>query len=246
MNKVFCKKRWIFSFLLTGYLILFNTSCGLDTLYVIDAPTNTYHIPECDGIDETDSYFEFSTVDHSYGDAGIKFKGTEVYYKIYTSSNKLKSERDSLISLSEKDESSSAANRLIETYKFQPLRGKDHYGVDVLIPTAGENQRVWIRLSDYAGTYFSQILVDGDNIYDSSSRVIPVRNLSTRPSFNFKTLQPKDLPKSGDGDFETGGSNPSDTDLFVSMFAVAVGFDAGYSPVYSNILYLGSVHIPKE
>ena len=82
MNKAFCKKRVFLSFLLTGCLILFNLSCGLDTFYVIDAPHHNEHIPEWDNPDiATDSYFEFWTVDKDYD--SVKFLGTDVYYKIY-------------------------------------------------------------------------------------------------------------------------------------------------------------------
>ena len=243
MNKVFCRKRVLFSFILAGYLILFNTACGLDTFYVIDSPNNTIHAPSYSSIEYQDNYFEFWTEDKTYD--AIKFQGTEVYYRIYKSSDRLRTEVNDLIAIAEKDESNSAAYKLTDTYKYQPLRGKGYEDKDVLIPTAGYNQRVYIRLSDYSGTYFAEIKVNNNNIYGSSTTVIPVRNLDKSLSFNFKELTEDERPQSGDVDVNTNGSS-SDNDWYVSLFAVAVGLDYTYSQIYSNILYLGSVRIPIE
>ena len=242
MNKAFCRKRIIFSLLLAGCLILFNLSCGLDTFYVIDGPTNAIHQPDCSSIDYSDYYFDFYTVDKNYD--SLKFHGTDVYYKIYKSSSRLKTEAEDLQSLSRRDDSNnSAADKLIQNYKFQPLHAAGYDDNAVLIPTTGSNQRVNIRLSDYQGIYLAQITVDGENIYDSPTRVIPVRNLQNRPSFNLTSAT---IPRSDDVDVNTSGTSSSDSEWFVSMFAVAVGQDATYSPVYSNILYLGSVRIQAQ
>ena len=242
MNKVFCRKRVVFSFLLAGYLILFNASCGLDTFYVLDAPTNVVHRPDCSSIDYSDNYFDFYTVDKNYD--SIKFLGTEVYYKIYKSSSRLTTEASDLQAAANKDDSSGgAAEKLIQSYKYQPLRGSGYDDKAVLIPTTGSDQKITIRLSDYHGIYLSQITVDGSNIYGSPSRVIPVRNLPDKPNFNFTSVN---NPKSDDADVNTSGSSASSAEWYVSMFAVAIGQDETYSPIYSNILYLGSVRIPVE
>ena len=248
MNKVFCKKGVLFSLILTGYLILFNTSCGLDTFYVIDGPTNTIHKPDCNSIDYSDSYFEFYTVDKEYDT--IKFLGTDVYYKIYKSPDRLRSEYEDLIAISNRDDTASAAaEKMIQTYRFQPLRAAGYEGKDVLFPTVQSNQKIYIRLSNYTVSYPAKITVDNDNIYNAANTVIPVRNLATRPSFNFQELRTSNsslLPKSDDVDVNTTGSNSSDTNWYVSLFAVAIGQDSSYSAIYSNILHLGSVRIPTE
>lgn len=244
MNKVFCRKRTIFSLLLTGCLIFFNLSCGLDTFYVIDAPTNVLHKPDCSSIDYSENYFDFYTNDKKY--ENLKFLGTEIYYKIYKSSSRLNSEADDLITLANKsDSASSSADRMIQTYKFQPLRAAGHEGESVLIPTVESNQRINIRLSNYT-IYPAQITVDGENIYGSASRVIPVRNLPSKPNFNFRTAVSDSVPKSDDVDVNTSGSSTSESIWYVSMFAVAIGQDSSYTPVYSTVLYLGSVQIPVE
>ena len=240
MNKAFCRKRTIFSLLLTGCLIFFNLSCGLDTFYVIDAPTNGVHKPDCSSIDYSDNYFDFYTVDKEY--ESVKFLGTDVYYKIYKSSARLNSEADDLISIANKsDSASAAAERMIQSYKFQTLRAEGHAGDSVLIPTVESNQRIVIRLNTYTSLYPAQITIDGgENIG------IPVRNLPTRPSFNFKSNNSDTLPKSEDVDVNTSGSSSESNVWFVSMFAVAMWQDSTYSPIYSNVLYLGSVRIPVE
>jgi hypothetical protein len=239
MNKAFCRKRTIFSLLLTGCLILFNLSCGLDTFYVIESPTNVIHKPDCSSIDYSDNYFDFYTVDREYDT--VKFLGTDVYYKIYKSSARLNSEADDLITIANKsDSASAAAERMIQSYKFQPLRASGHAADSVLIPTVESNQRVVIRLNTYT-LYPAQITIDGgDNIG------IPVRNLPTKPGFNFKSNVSDTIPKSEDVDVNTSGTSTENNIWFVSMFAVAIGQDATYSPVYSNVLYLGSVRIPVE
>ena len=239
MNKAFCRKRAIFSLLLTGCLILFNLSCGLDTFYVIDSPTNVIHKPDCSSIDYSDNYFDFYTVDKEYDT--LKFLGTDVYYKIYKSSSRLNSEADDLITLANKSDSTTgAAERMIQSYKFQPLRASGHAADSVLIPTVESNQRVVIRLNTYT-LYPAQITIDGgDNIG------IPVRNLPARPGFNFKSNDSDTIPKSEDVDVNTSGTSTDNNIWFVSMFAVAIGQDSTYSPVYSNVLYLGSVRIPVE
>ena len=244
MNKVFCRKRFLVSFILTGCLILFNSSCGLDTFYVIDPPTNVVHKPEYSSIDYSDSYFEFFTVDKEYD--SIKFLGTEVYYKIYRSSSRLKSEAEDIQTISNRDDSTSvAAEKLIQTYRFQPLRAAGYADKAVLIPTSGSNAKVNIRLSDYNDLYLASITVDGDNIYESPSRVIPVRNLPNKTTFSFKDLKADQRPKSDDVDVNNSGSS-TDSDWYVSMFAVAIGQDYTYASIYSNVLYLGSVRIPTE
>ena len=253
MNKAFCKKDFWFSLILTGCLILFNVSCGLDIFYVIDEPYNTEHIPEVDSTDYTDSYFEFWTVDKGYD--GVTFLGTEVYYKIYRSSSALNSQVNILNNLAGSSEtSSSAASRLIESYHYQPLRGQSLDGkmyedVSVLIPSVKRNQKVYIRLSDYTDidTYLARIKVDGENIYGDSSLVIPVRKITSHPdpSFNFANISSDYLPKDDDVDVNKDGTVEEGV-LYVSLYAVAVAQDNTYSPVYSNILYLGAVQIPLK
>ena len=249
MNKVFCRKKFFFSIILAGYLILFNTACGLDTFYELESPTNVVHKPEYSSIDYPDCYFEFFTQHNS--NAGIVFLGTDVYYKIYKSDTRLRTEAEDLQSLANKDDNTTyAANKMIETYHFQPLRASG-YDEAVLFPNNSDD-RVFIRLSNYTDEYPAKITVDGANYKNSSSLVIPLRSISSRPSFCFKELKtthPDKLPKDGDADVNMSGSSSSTSSgvvWYVSMFAVGIGRDNNHSMVYSNILYLGSVQIPED
>lgn len=255
MNKVFCKKRLFFSLIFTGYLILFNTSCGLDTFYELNSPSAIYHQPSWEIETEAENYFSFETP--SNNNTNIKYLGTEVYYKIYKNSSTMISHVSELVTLSNKaDSASSAASRLIESYKYQPLRGLGYDNKAVLIPTSAtryddndqdiyydKNVKVEIRLSDYQGIYFAKIMADDNNIYssnkDNSSVVVPTRYLPTKPTF---TITNTNLPQNDDVDV-SGSTSSSDTSLYVSMFAIAVGQDITYTRVYSNILYLGSVRL---
>ncbi len=239
MNKAFYIKRCIFSFMLIGCLILFNLSCGLDTFYVIDAPVNAVHIPSCEGNDEILYSFEFYTMDIDYD--SVKFLGTEVYYKIYKSSARLNTEAEDLVNIATKsDNTAAAAERMVQSYNFQPLRASGHEGDNVLFPATGSNQRIKIRLRDFT-IYPAEISIDG-----GTSIGRPVRYLDKHPTFQFKLTDTDSIPKSDDVDVNTNGTATDENMWYVSMFAVAKGLDTYYSPIYSNVLYLGSVKIPVE
>jgi len=237
MNKIFCKKNHIFSLILAGCLILFNlllTSCGLDTFYVIDAPT-VHHEPNYNSMEQSDSYFDFSTSEREY--EGIKFIGTEVYYKIYDSSSRLTSEYSSINQASSGDNSSNqAADRMIITYKYRPLRSSDNIDNSIFIPVDNKNRRVIIRLSNYHEEYKAQVSID------SVDKGIPVRSIPKNSSFDFDAAT-DNLPKSDDEDYSSSSSSTEINDYYVCMFAVSVAQDATYSRLYSNVAYLGSVKI---
>ena len=255
MNKVFCRMKYIVSFILTGYFIFFNTSCGLDTFYVIDEPYigEGDHRPVMSDINtdlfnqEQENYFEFHTFDHD--EEGIKFLGTEVYYKIYKDFNVLKNQVNKLESMASNEETSyNSPDTLIKSYNYQPLRASGHPEKDILLPSVGYNQKVHIRLSDYNNVYFAGITVDGQNLYGDINRVIPVRNVSNYYSFNFKDLDSDQVPSEDsttNPDYDFSGSSTYNY-LYVALFAVARAQEPTYAPVYSNILFLGAVAIPTK
>lgn len=240
MKKACCKIKVFLVTLFTVCLIFFNASCGLDQIYVIDEPGSIVHEPVYTSIFTEDKYFEFITSERKY--EGIKFLGTEVYYKIYRNSTVMENERKSVISASLNDSSTSkAADQLISSYKYKSLEAAGYYSESVLIPSEGKNRKIRIRLDDIS-PYEAGIYVDDENIYGSSSRVIPVRNVPERVSFNFTAADPNSVPKSDDEDVKYSGTG-SDTEWYVCMFAVSVAQDVNYVPVYSNVLYLGSVKL---
>lgn len=250
MNKTCRLKNNKFSFLCFACLILFNlpffSACGLDTFYVINPPATIVHEPVYSNIDTTEHYFEFYTFESVY--SGIKFLGTDVYYKIYRNAGNMETEYKNIVATaSNVDTAANAPSRMIDTYKFKTLETNVLSSNSVLIPAAGSNRRIKIRLSD-SSTYNAEILVNDANIYGSADRVLPVRNITSiqTPTFSFSKspYNPVPIPKADDSDVSYGSGN--DNEWYVCMFAVAVAQDANYSQIYSNVLYLGSVKITVQ
>lgn len=258
MNKTFCKKSNLINFLLAGCLILFNSSCGLDVFYDIAAPTCNGEI-SYEKLDEIDKYFSFTTAeprnqeDSNY--VGIKFLGTEVYYKIYNSTSKLSSEVSSInYSASNSSSANLSADRLTTTYNYQPLRSKDDMGANILIKNEYSNRRIRIRLTNYHEEYLAGIY-----ILDSSGQVVkslgsPVRYLSNdNPNFDFNFKEKKGtdmLPVGGDNgdpDYSYTATTEEINAYYVALFAVAKAIDINlFTPEYSTATYLGSVTISLE
>lgn len=251
MNKAFCKKRVFLSFLLTGCLILFYISCGLDTFYILPGPSLGDHSkPDYTSADYAENYFDFWT--NEAGCAGVKFNGTDVYYKIYTNTNTLKSQRTALDTIIE-NETGIPAETLKDQYKYMPLKVANHEGELALIPASASksNQHVIIRLSDFTDIYPAEILVNGHNIYGESNRVIPLRYVTddngNALSFNFSQSDVNTLPKASQNDVNSTGGTSEENVWYVCLYAVTVADDPSYTnKVYSNLLYLGSVKIPAQ
>ncbi len=250
MNKAFCKKRVFLSFLLTGCLILFNISCGLDTFYVLPGPIQTTHKPEYSNTTVADNYFEFWTVET--GCDGIKFNGTDIYYKIYTNTDTLDSQIGAIQTLINSETSSPFDSLTSRPYNYVKLIVSEGGNEAALIPASStkSNQRVTIRLSNYNDIYFAGILVNDQNLYGESNRVIPLRYVTDDDnktlSFNFKLSDSNSLPKTSQDDVNSTGGNSDENVWYVCLYAVAVGNKPSYETVNSNILYLGSVQIPAQ
>lgn len=227
-------------FILCVCLFLFNTSCGLDTFYIIDAPDTTKHIPSNGDTDYSSRYFQFYTKANNDIE-GFVFLGTEVYYKIYDSSSRLLNERETLIAISQDlEKNAGAAEKLINDYKYVPLKVTGH-NESPLIPASDSDQIVYIRLSDYQNidSFASKIKIDNVEIGK------PIRNIENKPyTFNFGRKGEYDVkPVSGDVDCSISTSSKK---YYVCLFAVGVGRDATFANYYSNILYLGDVTIDSE
>lgn len=241
MNKAHKNRHFIFTVLGVLCLILFNSGCGLDTFYVIYAPTITYNIPQCDSIQYESLYFSFLTEDPEPSVyQGIKFLGNEVFYKIYKSKDRMNNVVEDLQSIASKEDSTtSAADKMIETYSYKALRYSNNTKANIFAPAKGSSTKIEIRLSDYFD-YNADIKFDGKSLYG-----IPVRNIPSNTPFTFSKLQDTEKPASDDADVDNSGSG-NDSEWYVAMFAVAVAQDATYVPMYSNILYLGSVKIEND
>ncbi len=246
MNKAYIKKENIIMTLFIVCFIFFNSACGLDTYYVIDPPGLVVNEPEYQSLDPSSQYFEFYTNEKDY--EGLKFLGTEIYYRIYRNADRLKSDCNTIIAAANNTEKSSNTPTMLDSYKFKTLEAYG-YNETVLVPSAGISRLVHVRLSDY-DPYFAQMLVAGSYFYGAAAKVIPIRNyasikdpLSTSIySFSFKQIDSSLRPKSGDEDVDYSGSG-SDSVWYVAMFAVSVAQEATYARDRSNVLYLGSVTI---
>jgi len=249
MNKTFCKKSNFINFMFAGCLILFNVSflsCGLDTFYEIKEPQTGYNEPSWDISTQDQQYFQFKTNEENQPDS-ITFLGTEVYYKIY---NKTSTEASSIISSASNDSTSDqSARRLIETYKYQPLRSSNDKGANILIPQTGTNRIIRIQLSDYPE--FPAEFSIYTNSDERTKLGVPVRSIPNNPTFNFKDLigtsnLPKYTETEKDDDYGYSSTSEEIKEYYVYMFAVSVGHDISYSRIYSPAVYLGSVKISLE
>lgn len=233
----------------------FLTSCGIDTYIVVEAPTQTINAPSYSSIEHSDFGFEFWTYETPFQNqdqypSDFKFLGTEVYYKIYSSSSTMTSEVSSLQSLaSSTTTSASAPTKLIENYKYKSLKSTNYTSSPLVKPSEDlHNQRVYIRLTDYqsADEYSSKITVGGEYLGGSTVKTSPLRNSSEVRTFNFGRKGNSDKVPASDEEDVNNGSSSSDGKWYVAMFAVALGRDVTYTTYYSNILYLGSVMIDSE
>ena len=248
MNKKACQTLKKSLILCVGVCLLFLTGCGLDVYTIIPAPYSTIHTPVYT-TEYDNRYFSFFTNEREFdNEGGVKFQGTEIYYKIYSSYSNMTSQTERLQSLASSDDtSSSASSTLITTYGYKALKAQG-YTDSPLIPYKGENQQVYIRLSDYGDldAFASKILINNSSLIESENRTIPVRNTSDRTTFNFGRNGTLDVvPKNGDEDVNYTSMSDGNK-WYVAMFAVAVGIDYLYSPYYSNILYLGAVTIDAD
>ena len=225
--------------LLAGIGVLFLsfnlTANELDTFDL-----KTYH-PENFGLTDLSCEIRIDNLLQQLNQLSIFGKLTDVYYKIYSDSSRLTSEHSSIMQLANSDNSSNqAADRMIASYRFQPLRAKGHTDQVVLVPNKNSNRRVKIRLVDIRPYDVAQISIS-DSIVD-----IPVRALPNSPSFDFFSGADDMKPKSDDADTNMSSSSTDPDVYYVSMFAVAVGQDNTYARLYSNVLYLGSVQISRN
>lgn len=228
---------------------IFVFSCGLEEVIVVSDPTTTYNDPLYSSSDPLTWYFSFKTVN----DSGDSFLGTDVYYKIYNNYNDLNSQRAAILAVNSSSNGSASANRMIETYSYQPL-GKAA-GSDVVFYPSSSGERVVIRLKTYqngstdpdsAWYSFNAGVGTLTSNNDSPRRI----NGKTFDFFNYNDtddqLQLNVEPSSGDTDYYSNSSFSESNCYYVQMFAVGVATDPNtVARSYSLVLNLGSVPIRK-
>lgn len=233
------KKIWmIFSWL---FLLLFFSACGLDTFYYLNPPISMTFIDDATSLsnDPIKQFISFKTAVN--GDTEDVFQGTSVYYKIFNSTSQLLSNKTSIENI-DSEYTNQGIERLI-SWGYQPLT-TDKVTTANLVP-AGDVKVVSIRLcnqtEDSPGNYKypAEITVDGQNIG------VPVRSVEDK-TFSFNPTAESNsiysLPEEGQEDVSFSAGIGTDT-WYVALYAVSTGMSPSLTPVYSQVVYLGSLAI---
>lgn len=253
----FCRKRCAF---LSAFFAcaLFVLGCGLDTFYYLEPPKNDGHSTRYDSVDETILYFSFLTNEEensSFSGSDFDFRGTEVYYKIYSSSSAMESAQNAIDSLNSSSDVSAAATNLINTRYYKTLSFSETHS-SPLVPSRNDDRYVYIRLNDMQGgdeTQKAAVCIGNKKMTSYSpsepgvqSLGAPRRSFNSAYGFNFnKNDSSNPPPKEGDEDvFWSGSSSPGV--WYIDMWAVSAGRDGSYSSSYSKLLHLGSVRIEQK
>ena len=233
------KLRIIFSWL---FLLLFFSACGLDTFYYLDPPISITFIDEAASVsnDPSRQFVSFVTAS-SNADTTDFFQGTSVYYKIYNSPDQLLSNKNNIANINT-EYTNQGMERLI-SWGYQPLP-TDKVDTANLVAAGGSQEvtiRLWNQTLDGEGNYKypAGIQVGGNDIG------IPVRSVDHKFfSFNstVEASSPYSVPVEGQEDvtFTTGAGTST---WYVALYAVSTGMSPSLTPVYSQVVYLGSLAI---
>lgn len=229
----------IFSWL---FLLVFFSACGLDTFYYLDPPISRHFIDDASSLsnDPSNQFVSFITASSNADNADI-FQGSSVYYKIYNSPDQLFNNKKSIENINK--EYTNQGMELLITWGYQPLTTDKVDTVNLV--AAGGSQEVTIRL-------WNQTL-DGEGNYKYPARIqvggndigIPVRSVENK-TFSFSSTAESNsiysLPEEGQEDvsFSTGAGTST---WYVALYAVSTGMNPSLTPVYSQVVYLGSLAI---
>lgn len=229
--------RMIFSW----FLLVFFSACGLDTFYYLDPPISIDFIDETESLsnDPSKKFVSFATTSSNADNADI-FQGSSVYYKIYNSPDQLFNNKKSIENINK--EYTNQGMELLISWGYQPLT-TDKVTTANLV-SAGQTKAVTIRLANATQTnpgyaYPASITVDGQSIG------VPVRSVENK-TFSFSSTADSNsinsLPEEGQEDvsFSTGAGTST---WYVALYAVSTGMSPSLTPLYSQVVYLGSLAI---
>lgn len=228
----------IFSWL---FLLVFFSACGLDTFYYLDPPISIDFIDETESLsnDPSKQFVSFATASSNADNADI-FQGSSVYYKIYNSPDQLFNNKKSIENINK--EYTNQGMELLISWGYQPLT-TDKVDTVNLVAAGGSQEvtiRLWNQTLDGEGyKYPARIQVGGNDIG------IPVRSVNDN-FFSFNSSvdgdSPYSLPMEGQEDvrFSTGAGTST---WYVALYAVSTGMSPSLTPVYSQVVYLGSLAI---
>lgn len=223
------------------FLLVFFSACGLDTFYYLDPPISIDFIDETESLsnDPLKKFVSFATVSSNADNADI-FQGSSVYYKIYNSPDQLFNNKKSIENINK--EYTNQGMELLISWGYQPLT-TDKVTTANLV-SAGQTKAVTIRLANTTQTnqgyaYPASITVDGQSIG------VPVRSVENK-TFSFSSTADSNsiysLPEEGQEDvsFSTGAGTST---WYVALYAVSTGMSPSLTPLYSQVVYLGSLAI---
>ena len=224
------------------FLLVFFSACGLDTFYYLDPPISIDFIDEAESLstDPSKQFVSFITASSNADNADI-FQGSSVYYKIYNSPDQLFNNKKSIENINK--EYTNQGMELLISWGYQPLT-TDKVDTVNLVAAGGSQEvtiRLWNQTLDGEGnyTYPARIQVGGNDIG------IPVRSVNDN-FFSFNSSvdgdSPYSLPMEGQEDvsFSTGAGTST---WYVALYAVSTGMSPSLTPVYSQVVYLGSLAI---
>lgn len=230
--------------LLSCWLPLLLSACGLDTFYYLDPPVSRHFIDEADSSSQDPSNHYVSFVTASNADSGDVFQGTAVYYRLYNSASSLLSHKVSIESIND-DSSDQGMNRLIG-WGYQALTTSASTAAN-LVPSGGAKEvsmRLFNETPTSAGGSTTYQYPAGASV-DGRSIGIPLRCFDSK-TFSFSSTASQDevnsVPLEGQEDVSFTASAGTST-WYVALYAVSTGMSPSLTPVYSKVTYLGSLAI---
>lgn len=216
------------------------TCCGLETFYEIKPPYGAIAQNPADGVTipqppvhgSESRKFEFST--EANNGAGFIAPGTEVYYRIYNSVEKLQQDAKA-VNAANTDVAGNGFFKMKSLY-YTPLRIKDGgKNQDLLIEGA---HRVVIRLADEEA-YTGGVFLDGTLTFEPVLRNKDI-------SFDLIPSAPNPQPPlQTDSDFDFSGNESGY--WYVNAYAVSVGLlSSTWTRSVSKVLPLGFLAFKKE
>lgn len=222
-------KKTVFFIISTVLFALVCFSCGLETFSEIKPPYNAVPQNAADGItlsEPVDSphnrKFEFIAKKNE----GFIAPGTEVYYRIYNSLERLQSDAKSINSVNADD--STAGFYRMQSLNYRRLRIlKDSVRQDLLITVAAD-EKVVIRL---IGEGF------GSGVFYAGA-LFPVFRENNSPFYFGTPNDTQKNPEAGNPDFVY--TNPGDGHFYVNAYAVSTGLESSsWTRAVSKVLPLG-------
>lgn len=223
------------------FFLLSFSSCGMETFYYLDPPVSRDFIDEAasPSLDPAKQFVSFVTAPNT-GSQDV-FQGTAVYYRIFNSPDQLLSNKASIESINA-EYSSQGMERLV-SWGYQPLSASGLATANLV--SAGGAKRVSIRLynedPDPSGRYAypAEVLVDGRSVG------VPLRSVEGK-TFSFDADAEPDsadsVPAEGQADVSFAAGFGTSI-WYVALYAVSAGTSPSLTPVYSQVVYLGSLAI---